>query len=90
MKERPFGRILRGFTRSICDSNNCICGLIACVPSCPAQTAHQWTPVTRQFLAPYQGSPWAHIDHMLDVAGFKEGDRILDLGAGKFNIRSIC
>ena len=68
-------------------SNECICGLTACVLSCPAKNAHNWTSLHTSssnvdVLAPYQGSPWAHIDAMLDLTSFKPGDRVLDLGAG--------
>lgn len=64
----------------------CVCGLMACVPSCPALQMLTWeapsTANSANILAPYQGSPWANIDAMLDSAGFKPGDRVLDLGAG--------
>jgi hypothetical protein len=68
-------------------NQTCICGLITCVSNCPAQTAHEWNAVkSSDFLAPYLGSPWDHIDFMLDFSGFKPGDSVLDLGAGNGKI----
>jgi len=51
------------------------------------QEQHQTIPI----LAPYQGSDWDNIDHMLELAQFQSGDRILDIGAGdgRILIRSI-
>ena len=65
------------------NSRDCICGLVSCVTSCPARTAQEWDSVhSEAFLAPYLGSPWEHIDFMLDTAGFQAGQKVLDLGAG--------
>jgi SAM-dependent methyltransferase len=79
---------LHGFVggKDLSPCKDCICGLMVCVPSCPASHMLDWAAPsnadTVAVLAPYQGSPWANIDAMLDSAGFKPGDRVLDLGAG--------
>lgn len=72
--------------------SNCICGLAACVPLCPAATGSLWSLDNIDYknsLAPYVGSAWSNIDEMLDLADFKEGDRVLDVGAGKFCLSLI-
>jgi hypothetical protein len=61
---------------------SCICGLLNCVPSCPATQAQNWQEECKDSLAPYLGSSWTTIDEMLDFAQFKNGDSVLDLGAG--------
>lgn len=80
------GATTAAFNDSATPCADCICGLMVCVPSCPASQMLSWdtTPISgaENVLAPYQGSPWDNIDAMLDMAGFKVGDRVLDLGAG--------
>jgi hypothetical protein len=50
---------------------------------CPAAKATSWSNIDdSRNLAPYQGSDWASIDHMLDIANLQPGFRLLDLGAG--------
>ena len=64
----------------------CVCGFAACISKCPALNAQNWEPIKPrngiEELAPYLGSPWEHIDVMLQLAKFKIGDSVLDLGAG--------
>ena len=68
-------------------ATSCVCGFVSCIPKCPAINAQNWDSLHdnkqgAEVLAPYLGSPWEHIDAMLELAKFKAGDSLLDLGAG--------
>lgn len=63
---------------------SCICGLAVCVQHfCPALHGQEFcNEQSRDDLAPYLGSQWESIRIMLEMADFKKGERLLDLGAG--------
>lgn len=72
----------------------CSCGLLVCLQDhCPALKFNTWSSSyeNNSFLAPYQGSDWENIDLMLDLADFKAGESVLDIGAGdgRLLIRSL-
>lgn len=79
---------------NVVNNETCSCGLLVCLQEhCPALNAASWSANVgnNNILAPYQGSDWDSIDQMLDLADFKAGDSVLDIGAGdgRTLIRSI-